>query len=326
MIPSNISILMAATAVTFSSSVAVAQSCPAAPTQLEVATPLASGDIPESVTADHHGNLYISRGNQILQRTAQGALSVWATLPLPIFALGVKLGPDGCVYNASTSLSEVAGAFVWRSCQPDSIEVYAELDPVGGPNDLAFDSRGNLFVTDPVLGRVWKVDRAGTPEIFVEHPLLQGDPEDPALLFRALGVNGIAVDERERFVYVSNTDSGSILRVGMHSTSPVPTVVVQSPLLRGADGVAFDRTGTLFVAVNGSDSLVTVTRERAVRVLASGAPLDSPSSIVFGAMHRDRHVLYVVSSAFSRTLGLREGVPQPALLTTAVSVPGLLLP
>ncbi|HEY5961794.1 MAG TPA: SMP-30/gluconolactonase/LRE family protein, partial [Polyangiaceae bacterium] len=283
MIRSYFFIVAVVTTVSSSASAEVTERCHGVATHFDVAMPFASGDIPESVTTDQQGNLYISRGNQILQRSAEGALTVWATLPLPIYALGVKVGPDGCVYNASTSLSEVAGAFVWRSCQPNSIEMYAELDPAGAPNDLAFDSRGNLFVTDPVLGRVWKVDSAGTPEIFVEHALLQGDLAHPALVFRALGVNGIALDDRERFVYLSNTDSGSILRVGLHAAHPVPTIVVQSSLLRGADGVAFDRSGTLFVTVNGSDSLVSVTREREVRLLATGAPLDSPSSVAFGA-------------------------------------------
>ncbi len=297
------------------------------PTRFEVETPFPAGEVPESITTDHRGNLYISEGNRILKRSIFGELTVYATLPLPIYALGVKVGPEGCIYVASTSLSEVPGAFVWRSCQPGSIEVYAELDPSGSPNDLAFDRRGNLFVTDPVLGRVWKLDRRGTPEVFVEDPLLRGNPDDPALIFRPMGVNGIAIDERERFIYLSNTDAGSILRVSLDAHHHARlAVVVQDSLLRGADGVAFDDAGTLFVAVNATDSLVIVDRHREVRLLATGSPLDSTSSLAFGETHSDRHVLYVISSAFSRTFGLRAGTPQPALLTTPVAIPGLMLP
>jgi sugar lactone lactonase YvrE len=326
MMQSMLSVAVVLTAMSVSLPNAWGQRCRELPVTLEPATPFQPGEIPESVTTDHRGDLYISQGNQILQRSARGELRVWATLPLPIYALGVKVGPDGCVYNASTSLSDVAGAFVWRSCEPNSIAVYAELDPAGGPNDLAFDSRGNLFVTDPVLGRVWKVRSDGAVEIFVEHALLRGDPTAPALLFRAMGVNGIALDERERYLYLSNTDAGSILRVNLYGSAAVPSLFVQSELLRGADGIAFDRAGVLFVAVNASDGLVTVGRRGEVRLVATGAPLDSPSSVAFGAMHSDRHVLYVMSSAFSRSLGLRDGTPQPALLTTPVRVPGSMLP
>lgn len=283
-------------------------------------------DIPESVTTDHAGNLYISLGNSILTRTPGGTISVFATLPLPIFALGLKVGPDGCVYAASTSLSEVPGAFVWRACTPGTAEAFAELDHSGAPNDLAFDDDGNLFVTDPVLARIWQVDAAGTPEVFIEDPLLAGNPADPALLFRPLGANGIAFDRRQRFVYVSNTDYGSIVRVNVDDDEPLAEVFAESTELRGADGVAFDRAGTLYVAVNGLDALAAVDRHGDVELVAEGSPLDSPSSVVFGATHATRHALYVVSSAFMRTLGLKTGTPEPALLSTHVAVPGLGLP
>lgn len=291
----------------------------------EVVAELVSGqDIPESVTADADGNLYISVGDTIRKRAADGVLSVFGTLPLPIFALGVKVGPDGCVYNVSSSLSEVPGAFVWRICQPGSVEQVAELDQTGAPNDLAFDSDGNLFITDPVLARVWKLAPGGDPEIFVEDPLLAADPADPALVFRPLGVNGIALDARERFLYVSNTDQGSVVRIRLDNGA-VGTFV-EDEALRGADGIAFDRAGTLFVAVNGLDAVVSVSRRGELELLGQGGLLDAPSSIVFGTRGRERRQMYVTSSAFSRTLGLEPGIPAPALLRRRARVAGLPLP
>jgi len=279
-------------------------------------------EIPESVTTDDQGNLYVSVGNTIRKRAPGGAFGVFATLPLPINALGVKVGPDGCVYTASTSLSAVSGAYVWRLCSADSVEVYAELDQTGAPNDLAFDDRGNLFVTDPVLAQVWKIDPARNARIFVQHPLLAGTPESPALVFRALGVNGIALDRHQRALFVSNTDQGSIVRIDLRSSQPVPTVFAQDSRLRGADGIAFDRDATLWVAVNALDSLVTVDQRANVRVRAQGGLLDAPSSVVFGATRRDRDELYLMSSAFSRTLGLQPGTPHPALLGLHAAPPG----
>jgi len=297
---------------------------------LDTVTEFVSGqDIPESVTTDDSGNLYVSLGNSILQRTPDGSVEVFATLPLPIFALGLKQGPDACIYAASTSLSEVLGAFVWRACSAGTAEAFAELDHTGAPNDLAFDDAGNLFVTDPVLGRVWKLDPAGTPAVFVEDPLLEGDPDDPALLFRPLGVNGIAFDKQQRFLYLSNSDQGTIVRVDMQSDAagdpPSAEVFAESPTLRGADGIAFDRAGTLYVAVNALDAVVSVDHHGQVRVRSDGSPLDSPSSLVFGATGTTHHQLYIVSSAFMRTLGLKPGTPEPALLSARVAVPGLRL-
>jgi sugar lactone lactonase YvrE len=283
-------------------------------------------EIPESVTTDEQGSLYVSVGNTIRKRAPGGAFGVFATLPLPINALGVKVGPDGCVYNVSTSLSAVPGAFVWRVCSANSVEVFAELDHSGAPNDLAFDERGNLFVTDPVLARIWRVDRTGSAQVFVQHPLLAGTPDNPALVFRALGVNGIALDHHQRSLFVSNTDQGSILRIDLRSAQPTPSVFAQDSRLRGADGIAFDRSKTLWVAVNALDSLVTVDQHARVRVRAQGGLLDAPSSVVFGATRQDRTELYLMSSAFSRTLGLQPGTPQPALLSLRAESPGLPLP
>src|SRR5690606_36651066 len=151
----------------------------------------------------------------------------------------------------------------------------------GAPNELAFDDAGNLFVTDPVLGRIWKVEAAGTPEVFIEDPLLAGNTADPALLFRSLGANGIAFDKHQRFVYVSNTDYGSIVRVIVNNAEPVAEVFAESSDLRGSDGIAFNRAGKPYVAVNGLDALATVNRQGVVELAFEGSPLDSPSSVVF---------------------------------------------
>jgi len=280
-------------------------------------------EIPESVTADKQGNLYVSVGNTIRRREPGGQFSVFATLPLPINALGVKVGPDGCVYNASTSLSAVPGAFVWKICGANSVEVFTELDPAGGPNDLAFDDHGDLFVTDPVLGRIWRVDQTGNAQVFAQHPRLLGDASDPALVFRPVGVNGIAFQPQQRALYVSNTDQGSILRIDLRAANHTPTLFARSERLRGADGIAFDREGTLFVAVNALDSLVTVSRNGQLRVALQGGLLDAPSSIVFGSNFHDQHELFLMSSAFSRTLGFQSGTPQPALLKARITTPGL---
>lgn len=294
---------------------------------LAVSAAFVSGqDIPESVTTDDAGTIYVSNGNMVSFRPAGGVFDTFGTLPLPVAALGVKVGPDGCVYNASTSLSAVPGAFVWRMCEPGSVEVFAELDHAGAPNDLAFADDGTLFVTDPVLGRIYELDEAGNVGISVEHPLLAGNPADPALVFRALGVNGIALDRQQRYLYVSNTDQGSVLRIELSRATPEPTVFASDARLRGADGIAFDRSGELLVAVNALDSLVALDEHANLRVLHSGSLLDAPSSVAFGATRHDKHVLYLTSSAFARTLGLRPGAPQPALLTLLVSTPGLPLP
>ncbi len=320
-----IAAMACASAVTFGAfDAGASNSCSTQPTLL--ASFVSGQDIPESITTDEQGNLYVSVGNTVQVRSPGGSFGVFGTLPLPIAALGVKVGPDGCVYNASTSLSAVPGAFVWRLCGAGSVEAFAELDQTGAPNDLAFDDDGSLFVTDPLLGQIWKVDEEGTAEVFLQHPLLAGNPADPALIFRQIGVNGIAFDHQHRFLYVSNTDAGSVLRIDMSRATPEPSVFAQNARLRGVDGIAFDKAGNLLVAVNAQDTLVSLDKRGRITTVASGGLLDAPSSVVFGATRQSKHTLYLTSSAFSRTLGLQPGTPQPAVLTLRADTPGLPLP
>ena len=297
---------------------------------LRVDATLPVGDVPESITIDRAGNLFYSDGSTVHRRTPDGHDTVFASLPIPVFALGVKVGRDGCVYNTSVSLDpSLDGAFVWKTCTAGSVaQVFATLDPLGGPNDLAFDDDGNLFVTDPFLGRVWKVSPRGQASVWLSDPLLQGNSAAPFLLFHSQGVNGIAFDADKKNLYLGVLDYGRIVRVPIrHRDEPgTPSVWVSDSRLQGADGIAFDDAENLYVAVNGQDQLVRVGRDRRIEVLFTGAPLDGVSSVVFGRGGRESRTLHVASSAFSRTFGLQTGTPAPALLETDVRIGGLALP
>jgi len=96
--------------------------------------------------------------------------------------------------------------------------------------------------------------------------------------------------------------------------------------LVGADGLAFDRSGTLYVAVNGQDQLATVDKRGRVTVIAQGGVLDGPSSLAFGVTPCDRHSLFISNFAISRATGAKPGTPNPGLLSLRVSTPGLDLP
>jgi sugar lactone lactonase YvrE len=303
---------------------------PSSARALDTVIVLAPGEIPESVTMDATGTLYFSVGGSVRRRTPGGEISVFGTLPIAefAFALGVKVGPDGCVYTASTSLSPNPGAFVWRICTPGNVEQIAALDPTGGPNDLAFDRDGNLFVTDPFLGQIWAIDRNGAARVWLADALLKGNAAAPALLFHVQGVNGIAFDKHHRNLYVGNLDYGRIVRIPVRAdgTAGCPAVFAQSPLLVGADGIAFDRKGNLLVAVNAQDRLALVDPHGAVTSLSQGALLDAPSSIVFDTSADRGRQFFLTSSAFSRTLQLVTGTPRPALLSGEGPHPGLPLP
>lgn len=288
--------------------------------------PLA-GQLPESVTADDAGNLYLTVAGTLQKLTVDHQLVTVATLPIPAGAvtLGVKVGPDGFIYVASAGFTpSPAAAFVWRVSPLGDVGLFATLPPEGIPNDLAFDRRGNLYVTDSGLGQIWKIDPQGNPQVWFADPLLLGNTQSPIAVVHALGANGIAFDRSERHLYVSNTDYGRVVRIGNHhGRARGIDVVATSDLLLGADGINFDVRGTLYVAVNAGDRIATVDSDGTVAVLAEGTPLDAPSSVVFGTVCPDRRTLFLTNFAILRANGIKPGTPQPSLASVPVPFPGL---
>jgi sugar lactone lactonase YvrE len=293
----------------------------------------AQGELPESVTTDGAGNFYLSMGPQVKKLKPNGQLSVLATLPIPpgAFATGVKFGPDGDLYVGSGGFApDPSAAFIWR-VDPGSgaVEQFAALDPYGFPNDLAFDDDGNLYVTDPFLGLIWKIDEDGDPDVWLADPALEGNPASPFLLIHEFGVDGIAFNKHKNELYVGNLDYGTIVRIPVECDGDAgePYVWVDDfATLAGADGIAFDQKGNLFVADNGQDRLAVVEPDGDVEVVAQGGLLDAPSSVVFGQTSKTKKNLYISSFAINRALGTQAGAPKPSLLVLPVKNKGLDLP
>ena len=91
----------------------------------------------------------------------------------------------------------------------------------------------------------------------------------------------------------------------------------------GADGLAFDARGNLYVAVIGQSSLVWVSSDgETVRTLATTDDgLDFNSAVAFGTGRGARQTLFIVNFAISDFFGAPPG-EGPALLSLDVGVPG----
>ena len=288
------------------------------------------GQLPESIALDDDDNVYLSMGTTIQRLTPEGTLGTFASIPAPpgSFALGVKVAADGSLYATTGAFfSAPRAAFVWHTPASGAVEPLAALDPTGIPEDLALDDDGNLFVTDAALGRIYKVTPQGQASIWLEDSQFLGNPANPFLLFHDFGVGGIAFDKHGDHIYVGNLDYGEILRVEVDDNGEpgaVETFASDARLL-GADGIALDKKGTLYVAVNGQDQVVTVSADGNVSVLASGSPLDAPSSVAFGTHGEEKKTLYVCNFAINRAFGTQAGAPHPSLVATSVPFGGLAL-
>lgn len=293
----------------------------------------AIGELPESIALDGAGNYYVSTGISVKKVTPSGQATTLATLPVSdpgSFTTGVKFGPDGLLYVGTASLDPTLdSAAVWKvSPATGSYELVTSLDPAGFPNDFAFDRAGNTFVTDPFLGRIYRIDASGTASVWLADPALLGEPTAPALAIHDFGVDGIAFDAQKRHIFVSNLDKGTILKIPVsHCGDAGPVQVFASdPALIGADGIAFDTRQTLYVAVGVQNRIVTVDRFGAVDVFAEGGPLDGPSAFAFGVNSQNKKTLYITNFAISRAIGTQSGVPEPGILKVSVKYTGLSVP
>jgi len=290
-----------------------------------------AAQLPESMTSDDHGTLYASNLNGQIQKIdpSSGTFTTVATVPVgPLGAAltGIKVGPDGLLYVASASFSpSPAGAFLWRVDPSTGVsQQFATLDPRGFPNDLVFQDDGTILLTDPALALIYKIDTAGDASVWLSDPLFAGasNPSDTAFGV-PFGVDGIAWDRNKRNLYVSTVDFGRVMRIPTDgSCAPAIHVIVESPTLKGIDGIAIDRAGTIWAAVNTQNQIATVDGRGNILVIAQGSPLDGPSSFAFGSGRHDKQTLYIANFAIT-SFQTDPATAHPGILSLPVLVPGL---
>ena len=238
---------------------------------------------PEGITANpHNGDVFVATFdfgpnlNKLLRYDRHGRLEAVRDFGgTPI--LGLAFGPkDGKVYIANFGASQIqrisahfnAGTLLQTVAALPSIGTpgsRTEGNPDGSsdtiqfgsnafpaPNAMQFDDAGNLYVSDSFQGAIYRIAsahdcQAPCPVTTVVHsPLLA------TAGFPPFGANGLALGKDGTSLFVANTGDDRVLRVDL-ATSEV-TVFAES--VNGADGIAFDRRGTLWVAANQSDEVV----------------------------------------------------------------------
>jgi DNA-binding beta-propeller fold protein YncE len=121
------------------------------------------------------------------------------------------------------------------------------------PNALAFDSSGNLFVSDSFQGAIFRIDDArncsACPVTTVKHDGLLATAGFPPF-----GANGLALSADEAVLYVANTGDDRILMLDME----IGQIEVFAESINGADGVVLDKEGLLWVAANQADQILVL--------------------------------------------------------------------
>ncbi len=193
-------------------------------------------------------------------------------------ASGIAFGPDGKLY-----VVEPFVGIVRMSVNPTNEQsVYSAFVPAGPSllNELAFDDDGNLYVTDSFAATIYRVPAGGgPPAVWFTDPALAGNPMIP------FGVNGIRVDDSDNYVYVSVTVDaaldGVIYRLPLVASPVASDLELFASLgFTGPDGIAFGKSGKLYVAEALSSTVKVLNPDGSVDAVYAGPAANPPGAPV----------------------------------------------
>jgi sugar lactone lactonase YvrE len=252
--------------------------------------------IVESITADRNGMLYVA------DRVTGNILRVDPKAPAPVVVARIEsrevqgrrvnADPSGLAFDAQGDLFIASGPFAevvrvraadLNPAKPGRAQTWATGTP--GANGIAFDRQGNLFVSGGASGVVFRIASSGgvaQPAVQVEkfvRTLPDGKTQQQIV------ANGLAFDA-QGVLHIADPARGALWKVaiGADGKGAAPALLAQHVLLEGADGMAFDRAGRLWVTSNEINAVVAVTPAGAVQPMArntSAGPLEFPSAIAF---------------------------------------------
>jgi sugar lactone lactonase YvrE len=249
----------------------------------------------EGLTGDNDGFLYSAdRGGSLGCRVwrvpaAGGAAVVVGHVAPPCSPSGLTFDATGKLYitGVGPAQDQIWSVLPSATTPPPEATPYATGVPIA--NGIAFDASGALWAGDGTnnQGIVWRVPPGGGKgvEAFRVPPTAnsvgigrQNSTVQPPVAANPQGIaaNGVAFTE-DGTLLVADTSRGAIWSVavgddgivasptGCDSTYTADTLcvddlLVENPLLEGADGFALDRAGNIWTAANERTAIVVVSR------------------------------------------------------------------
>jgi sugar lactone lactonase YvrE len=261
---------------------------------------------PEGIAIDPRGSIYASSFSNgaicVVDRT--GVLVDTIAIGSPL--IGMLFAPSQGLYvldfgHATLLLVDVTTPHATRTIATG----------LGGPNALARDNHGNLYVSDSFGGRIWKIATDGATSVWKQDALLA------TAGFPPFGANGVAFDRNEANLYVANTGDDTIVRIPVNADGSAGAVSLFASGIDGPDGIAFDVRGNLYVCANQADEIAVIspvgTPIATYRGSGSSA-LHFPASLVFHG--RD---LFVTNLAFDHSFN---PLPDSKISVLTVPLPG----
>lgn len=269
------------------------------------------GENPEGVAVSPRGDVYVTlAGTGDLRRLDRQdkAGEVLASFDVGAgFLLGMAFGGDDLYVVLASFDGDTAG--VWQVSEDGDTERVVAFAGTQFPNDITFDSDGNLFITESIGGAVYRVsgdalaDYDGepiSPTLWVQDALLVGDVEVSPVPF-PIGANGIVYDDEGGRVLVANSQNPAIIEIEDDGgEAGAVSSVVSGEFLRGADGIALDKSGDLYVVANFSSTVLQLDLSDGSATTLADADdgLVFPSTLAFGQHGPDKYSVFIANFGF----------------------------
>jgi sugar lactone lactonase YvrE len=281
---------------------------------------------PEGIAADTDGNIYVAtfdftQPNNIYVFGHDGRLNGKRTVTLGPGSLPLGLAVRGNrLYVADFGKGDVlkfALPLKTGDLPVETIHVCDNPTTECALNALEFDQAGNVYVSDSFGGRVFKI-AGGVVTTFLTHEMLKPGSHG----FPPFGANGLAFNASGTHLFIANTADDRILKYDL--TAKTLNTFAES--INGADGIAFDHRGRLWICANQDDELVAlnakgriVERRGSFRGIAhDGAAkgLLFPASLMFS-----RGSIYVTNLALPLTTAQGDEPEEDVTTYTVARIP-----
>jgi sugar lactone lactonase YvrE len=293
----------------------------------------AMGQLPEGIAINQKGEIFVGMVplGQIWRLDADGSFQhVFASFDLQpgdLGVLGLKWTPPGILYAAVVS-SDAAVNGIWRIHSDGTKQHVPGTGQMALPNGMTVDSQGNVYVTDSIVGAVWRITPKGMASLWKQDTLLEGTGAFG--IGFPIGANGIVFQPGMRkagnrgapargTILVANMEVGRVIGIPVlpDGNAGEASIVLADEELVGLDGLELDARGSLYGALNVQNRVVRIDLASGhIHTIAAGDSFDFPASLVFGS-GRNNHVLYVTNAALANEVD-----PAPSLVRIRVGPPG----
>lgn len=216
---------------------------------------------------------------------------------------GLTFFKDGSLFACDNKRNAIVRIWPDQRC-----EIYAShwnSEPFRGPNDLAFDDKGNLFFTDPTGSRL---DNPVGPVYRVEAETRKVTRVAGGMAFP----NGLAFSKDGRWLYVAESNKNRIVRFSVRGDGMLGPLEAFADLAEAGkgepDGIAVDTEGNVWVAHYGTHQVLVVSPDGGI---AARYPMpegkgDGPTNVEFAG--KDMRTLYITDPTTGALLRMRAPV------------------